>query len=241
MEQYLVRAAGSDTPSPFFGGQSVDEESIRDRVAPYSFGTTREPIEFTIEISPVDKEWTPQRKSEIGRWLIHDEYKEFQTASDMGKIYYAIVTEASEFTLHSNNIGYIPITFRTNSPYAWSPIYIDRFDLSENDGKQIIEIDNLSNINKNYKPKIEIELADYETDVTLRNLSNKGEVFKFEGLFDNEIVSVDNENEIMVSNRALSNPFSKFNGNFLELVYGVNQIEVTGKVIIGIKCQFPIL
>lgn len=240
MDQYIVRVEGGTTPSPFFGGQSISEEFVGDRITPYHFKTTKSPIEFTIEISPVDEEWTPKRRNEVGKWLVHDEYKQFQTTDDMGKMYYAIVTEAPNFTLYGNR-GYIPFTFRTNSPYAWSPVYVDKFNLSNNTTSKIITMDNLSNINKNYRPIVEIELVNEETDVKLKNLSNKGTEFSFSGLVANEIVSINNENEDIVSNRATSNPFSKFNKNWLELVYGENRIEVTGQCIIRTKMQFPIL
>ncbi len=240
MDQYIVRIEGATTPSPFFGGQSISEEFVGDRIKPYHFKTTKDPIEFTIEISPVDEEWTPQRRNEVGRWLIHDTYKPFQTTGDMGKIYYAIATQAPNFTLYGNR-GYVPFTFRTNSPYAWSPEYIDKFDLSDNIDKKIIVLENLSNINKNYKPIIEIELVDGETNIALKNLANKGKEFIFTDLIENEIVSIDNENEDIVSNRANSNPFAKFNKGWLELVYGENRIEVKGKCILRTKMQFPIL
>lgn len=240
MKQYLIRMDSGGIPSPFFGGQDIQEARMKNKIMPYHFGTEKEPIEFTIQISPLDKEWTPQMRNEIGKWLIHEDYKLFQTADDLGKYYYVIATEASEFELY-NNKGFITITFRNNSPYAWSPVYVSDYDLSTNVTTKIIEMDNLSNINKNYRPKIEIQLVDGETNVQLKNLSNGGQIMKFEGLNPNERVSIDNENEVIQSDIPLSNPFLKFNRNFLELVYGTNQIEVTGKCKIWTKMQFPIL
>lgn len=242
MDQYIVRMDSGGVQSPFFGGQDIEEEYVGSRITPYHFGTTKRPIEFTVQISPLDKEWTPQRKSEIGRWLIHDTYKEFQTADDMGKYYYAIVIEAPNFELYSNK-GFIPITFRTSSPYAWSPVYVDSFDISMMSGN-VIELSNLSNINVNYKPTIEIEFSGKEGELsaTLRNLSNGGKEFKLTKRYKSEVVSIDNENEEMVSNRQLSNPFSGFNGDWFELVYGINRIEVLGDVKrVRTKMRFPII
>lgn len=240
MDQYLIRTKGGAVSTPFFGGQSIKEDHMKGRITPYHTGTELDNIEFTIEISPLEKEWTPQRKNEIGKWLIHDTYKPFQTIDDLGKFYYAIVTKMPDFEMYGNQ-GFIPVTFRTNSAFAWSPVYLDEFDLSDNTTTTIIALNNLSNINRNYFPKIEIELVGTEKNVTLRNLSKAGEIFGFTNLLLNETVSVDNENEIIVSNKANSNPFEKFNRNWLELVYGVNNIEVTGKCKIWVKSQFPIL
>ena len=239
MDQYLIRTKGGAVSTPFFGGQSIKEDRMKGKLTPYHFGTELNPIEFTIEICPLEKEWTPQMKNEIGRWLVHDTYKPFQTADDLGKFYYAIVTEMPDFQMYGNH-GYIPITFRTNSAFAWSPTYIDDFDLSTNETTTIIELNNLSNINRNYRPKIEFEVVG-GTDVQIKNLSNGGEIFKFEGLTVGEVISVDNENEVIVSSLFGSNPFSKFNKNWLELVYGTNRLEVSGKIKLFTKSIFPIL
>ena len=240
MGQYLVRMQSGGVSSPFFGGQDIEEDRMKGKLTPYHFGTELNPIEFTIEISPLDEDWTPQKRNEVGRWLIHDTYKPFQTADDLGKYYYCIVTEMPDFELYGNK-GFIPITFRTNSAYAWSSTYISDFDLTNNETTTIIELHNLSNINKNYKPKIQFELVDGETDVQFKNLSNAGQIMKFENLNPLETISIDCENEIVKSSLLMSKPFEKFNKNFLELVYGVNQIEIQGRCKVWVKSQFPIL
>lgn len=237
---YSIRTTSGLVESPFFGGQDSEEEWIGSRITPYDYRTQLKPIEFTIQISPLEKEWTPQMRNAIGRWLIHREYKSFQTADDLGKYYYARCIDAPNFQLASNR-GYLELTFRTNSAFAFSPIYVDEFNLSNNNTSKVIELENLSNINQNYRPIIEIQLVNSETDVTLKNLSNGGKETKFTKLIANETVSIDNQNEIIVSSRATSNPFSKFNGEWVELVYGTNRIEVFGKCIIRTKMQYPIL
>lgn len=253
MNQYLIKMDTGGIASPFFGGQQLQEQRIGSRLLPYHYGTIKEPITFTIEISPLDREWTPQRRYEIGKWLIHDTYKEFQTSDDLGKIYYAVVTEAAGFELFTGK-GFIPFTFRTNSPYAWSRPYIDEFDLTSNTStlyggtkKTIIELENRSNINVNFKPVIEINLIN-DNSVILKNLSNGGKEFRFDEIVpmrpneaSNIILSVDNEREIIISDRNTLNPFATFNRGWLELVYGINRIEVTGKCKIRTKMQFPII
>lgn len=252
MGQYLIRMNSGGVDSPFFGGQSIREEKLKNRLLPYHFGTEKNPLEFTIEISPLEEEWTPERRAEIGQWLIHDTYKPFQTTDDMGKIYYAIATEAPNFELYSNR-GFIPITFRTNSPYAWSTEQNDYFDLTSNIGTEIITMKNLSNINKNYFPKIQIKFATGGGPLKLKNLTNGGKTLEITHGFSGQIISIDNENEIIIPKMPGEMPpgqesfpeddamFEKFNEVWLELVYGDNRIEVTGKCEIWTKMQFPIL
>lgn len=244
--QFLIRTDSGMVASPFFGGQSIEEEQASNKITPYHFGTKKSPLEFTIEISPLDKQWTAARRKELGEWLIHDTYKPFQTTDDLSKFYYAIVTEAPNFELYDNK-GYIPITFRTNSAYAWSPVLVDEHNLTEITEPTIIEMHNSSNIGQNYRPKIEIEMVDGETKVEIKNTSNSGQTMIFDGTpprVDGEtpyVISIDNDNQLVVSNMVGDNAFKNFNRVWLELTYGTNYIEVTGKCRIWTKMQFPIL
>lgn len=241
MDVYIVRMDSGLAKSPFFGGQGIEEKQTHSRITPYHFGTQKEPIQFTIQISPVDKKWTPQLRNKIGRWLIHDVYKPFQTSDDMGKYYYAICTEAPDFEL-ANTLGYLEMVFRTNSAYAWSPVYIEEFNLLDNIAGTIIELENMSNVLKYYYPVVEIKVVEGTSEIKIENLSDGGRLFKFDGLVGNEVISIDNENEIMITaNPIRDNIFSKFNRNWLRLVYGVNRLKVTGSCKLKFKLQFPIL
>lgn len=254
MEQFIVKTGSGGVKVPFFGGQTVQEETVPGRITPYHFGTTKDPLEFTLEISPLDKEWTPKRKSQLAQWLIHDNYKPFQTADDLGKVYYVIATKAPEFELYGNK-GFVEITFRTNSAYAWTKNFIEDYNLSEPDSEvdntSVITINNLSNIGAPFYPKLYVELTGEDLggeenrwksrDLKFKNLSNGGNEMCFKGLELKEGLFIDCENEIVESGKEMSKPFTKFTGQWLELVYGENRIEVTGKCTLRTEMQFPIL
>ena len=234
--------------TPYWGSANINEQTSGKKISPHFYGVDREPISFLLQFVLVDEymqpmEWTPQERFKIAKWLLHDTYKEFQTSDDLGKRYFALAESQTDLHL-INTQGYIEIEFRTNSPYAWSPVYIDNFDLSDNINTQIIEIENKSNVLKHYNPIIEIELIGDATAIQLTNMSNGGKTMKFEGLDSGEIVSIDCENKIIKSSIFGSNPFSKFNVDgkryWMDLVYGVNQIEITGACKVWIKSCFPI-
>lgn len=247
---HLIRMESGMIPSPFFGGLNIEDERVKNKIVPYHYGVSKEPIEFTIQVSPLEREWTPQLRNKVGRWLVQDRYKPFQTADDMGKIYYAICTEAPNFELASNR-GYLELTFKTNSPYVWTIPYIESFNLLNNNTTTIIEIENNSNVLEYFYPKMEISLlqlngsATNTKQVKIKNLSDGGREFILgikNNLVGNEVIGIDCENEIIkTANPIHSNVFSKFNRNWLRLVYGVNRLEVTGKCQLGFKSQFPIL
>jgi len=231
--------------TPYWGGRDIQERIVRNKLRPFHYGISKEPIEFSLELALLDennqpKEWTSQIRYDISKWLLHDDYKPFQTYDDLTKIYYGIFIDKSNLSL-INNQGYMELTFRTNSPYAWSGIEILNFDLSNNTTSQVISLENKSNIVQKYKPKIEIELVNGETSINLINTSNGNKEFQFVDLIADEIVSIDNENELILSDKFGSNPLEKFNEEWLELIQGVNEIEVIGKCKIQVKSQFPIV
>ncbi len=246
MGLYNVRVGHSGfVEVPFVGRADIREKFSSKKIIPSLHNVKREPITFTLQFMLMDnnlqpKEWTSEDRNRIGDWLIHDTYKSFQTSDDLGKYYYVIIEDAEKLYLVSGK-GYLEVTCRTNSPYVWSPTYILPFDLSDNDTETSIIIDNKSNVEKYYYPKIEIESLADNTNVELKNLSNGGKVTKFEGLNNGEIISVDNENRFIKSDLFGSNPFEKFNKEWLELVQGDNEIKVTGKCKMWIKCHFPII
>lgn len=57
---YIIQTYSGFVTSPFFGGQDVTVEINRNRITPYHNSVKKRPIEFTVELSPLDEEWTPQ-------------------------------------------------------------------------------------------------------------------------------------------------------------------------------------
>ncbi|MDD4387579.1 MAG: hypothetical protein PHD15_07525, partial [Clostridia bacterium] len=92
-----------------------------------------------------------------------------------------------------------------------------------------------------YYPEIEFELKDTNTDFKLQNITVGGEILEFQGLQQNEIVYVNNENKQILSNISGSYPITKcVSKQWLRLVYGINNIQITGKCILRTRMQFPL-
>lgn len=246
MNLQIVRMSQNDfIETPFWGGRDIQEKKHRAKLSPYHYGVSTEPIKFKLELALLDEhnqpqQWTPEARLKISKWLLNNDYKPFKTYDDLTKTYYGIFIGESNLQL-INNQGYMELTFRTNSPYAWTDVEVLNFDLSNNATTQTIILENKSNIVKRYRPKVEIELVNGETAVNLKNKSNNNKEFKFTDLLINETISIDNENELILSNKFASNPLAKFNEEWLELTQGENEIEVTGKCKIKVKSQFPIV
>lgn len=251
MDLYIMRIEQTGfMPTPYIGSVNIHESKSRKRIKPYFYGVDREPIEFPpLQLVLMDKygqakNWTSDDRSRIARWLIHDEYKPFQTTDDLGKYYYVLAISDTDLNL-INSQGYMEVVFRTNSPYAFSPIYRDFFDLSNNNTSTIIEIENKSNILKHYNPLIKIKMEG-GTEVEIKNLSSAGKVMKIENLLPNETIEIDCQNRIITSDKMGQNPFAGFVKHegkryWMDLVHGKNRLEISGRFKVEFTMQFPIL
>lgn len=249
---YLIRTNTGMIESPFFGGVTINNIKVANRLTPFSFKGEYNYIEFEIEVSPLEKEWDIDTRRKVGQWLFKDEYKPFIFSDDLSKVYYAKASDAS--TLHTySNKGYLKLKFVTNSPFAWSPVQIEEYDL-KNKSKETIEIFNHSNAVKYYYPKIEIQNTsgetfrvrngkkEYSNKITIKNISNNNQTVVIDGFEGkDERISIDCQNELILSDLYDSKPFQRFNQEWLELVQGRNIIEISGKCKLWTKMQFPIL
>lgn len=244
MGLYVVSIDGGLHRDTIYGGQSIIEGKVGKKPNPYFLRTEKQPIEFEVVFSLLEGKWTPEKRFEIAKWLIHDDYKSFQTVDDLGKFYYTMVINPWELEYAGDDKGYVRVTFRTDAYHAWSPVYFQTFDLRNNLTTTNIILENKSNVCKYYYPKVEFTLDGDSTGITLKNLNDGGREFKFENLNLGETISVNNGSsgvKAIVSDLAGVYRLDNFNKKWLRLVYGQNNIQVTGKCILKIKSQFPIV
>ena len=236
----IIRLRGGMVESPYFSKTTTKKKQSISDYKPYFQGVSNETLSFKITVSPLDKKWTPVFKRKIGKWLSKKNYKEFQTYDDLSKYYYAICTDVGNLNTVDER-GYIELTFETSSPYAYSPVHINNYNLLGNDTYTDIALENNSNIDDYFYPKIEFLLDPTETSFSIENLSDNNRLFEFTGLTGGETVSVDNDRKIIITDIAETYRLANFNKNWLRLLYGENVLRITGKVELQIKMQFPIV
>lgn len=110
---------------PLASSREILEESIKGSTRPYFQGMKKSPLRFSVSFAFEDR-FNTAKIREVARWLTeHDYYQPLYFTNDLGKepekIYYALVID--EPTLIHNGLqhGYITISFRCDSPYAYSP------------------------------------------------------------------------------------------------------------------------
>lgn len=219
----------------FVATKTINEEKVRGNDEPYFYGVEREPISFPLSFW-FDEELSDERKREIARLFDQNFYKELYTIDNPYRRYYAMCVNDSTWIHNGINMGKVTLTFRTNAPYAFSPVYFNNYNLSENtdDGTEITFV---NNGDLDISPVLEIKMLE-DGDLSIINYSNEGKEFKFTGLKANEMLNVDCIKEVIDSN--VGYRYDNFNDNYLSFVRGNNYLNIKGKCLINIKYQLKL-
>lgn len=185
-----------------------------------------EPLEFKITFGSFES-LTREDVRTIHKWLRQNEYKKLQIVQpDMSNVYYNCVMHDSEI----KNFGNIPYAFEytvtCDSQFAWEEERSYKYTVSSDGG---ISHYNDSDIPTYIRPIIKFKSSSSNNTVIIENNSNDGWVTKIDGLGSGEIVTIDNENEFIGTDRR-PNILQNFNYGWLELVPGVNELRITGSI-----------
>lgn len=192
-------------------------------------------LEFTVAFYFQDG-FDRDKIRDTTRWLLQETYQPLVFSEYPDRIFYAVATGSYQLVHNGIKQGYLELAFRCNAPHAYSPIYRSpTFDLSDNDST-VVEFDNKGD--KDVQPIIYIEKVG-QGDIQLKNLSDSGRVMEIVSLVDNEVIKLDCANAELETNMDI-NRHNDFNFNWLNLVYGVNRVEVTGACRLYYICQFKI-
>lgn len=238
----IVSVGDSDTERQFGVNRNVSE--ISGVNIPIFTGFENECPSIPLTIAKLDSynEIIPFKKGEkdeICAWLFQNEYKPFISMDDENKVYYVVFTEGNIYT-NGLEQGYINLTMRLSSPYAYSNVMNDFVRV--NNYKEI-NVFNDNNINSDIVPDIEIEMLGDSNKIEILNKMN-GSKFLLENLEKGEHIRVygDGLMDIVSLNNKNRNLFIKSNKKFLRLRKGRNKIEikVNGMAEVKIIYQYPI-
>lgn len=231
----------------FIGNKNIIEEQIPFRDIPYFYRTEKSPIEFDLKFCLLDKEFTPDILFEMGMIFAKDRYINFSSCDFLGVEFFVITTSISLIT-YGSYTGWLQIHLRTSAPYGFALENIQTFDCTEATSLSpiIFEIFNKSNVQNaygkyEYCPYLLIDMKGTDTSIELKNLSNSGYIFGFDGLTISESLEIDNEMKQIISNTNQPR-LSKMKNNhaWFYLLYGRNLISCNASAIIQMKCRFPV-
>lgn len=118
-------SGGGMSEEPLAASREIHEVSIKGRDQPYFQGTVKDPLRFNVSFA-FKNHWDSQKLREVTRWLTeHDYYQELYFTNDIGRdperIYYALVIDDPTLVHNGLSQGYLNLTFRCDSPYAYAP------------------------------------------------------------------------------------------------------------------------
>lgn len=241
----IIRLGGeTEISTPWIGGKDIIEEKIARKDIPYFYGTSKQPIEFSLKFSILDDVFSPEILLELGKIFGSGKYITFQSSDYMGKIFYVIATSPINPITYGQFKGWFEVTFRNSAPYCFSLPQISTFDLSTITTPTTIEIFNKSNVpdykgDYYYYPEVYIDLKNNNTGITISNLSDDNRQTTLTGCTANDSIYMNGQMK-QISATNTTSIFSKFNKKWFRLSYGLNRIQVNNPCIIQFKCQYPL-
>lgn len=229
----IIKLHSGFSPSPFLANKEIHEERIKGRDKPYFYGTSKSPIQLNIVLSCLDNKWTFEKRREIARWLNTQEYAEFYTANEPFKKYYVQYVGGINLTTQSSMHGYLEVSLRCDSAYAYSPIFQDEYEcLNEETAIEFINHGDCDLL-----PEIWIYKVD-NGDITIKNNSHADiSDFIITELLNDEVLYVNSENQQILTSIEDMYRYDKHNGNYLRLKRGINNLTILGKCKVTVRYQ----
>ena len=239
LDIYAVNVGSGLPSSPFLPSQEILEDYAMNNDTPYYFGVEKNPLELDVTFAKYNGRWTFDERREFARLLDTDDYVEFyyQEKDEPVKVHFVKYTGGVDITTNGERRGYIPVHFRCDSPFSYSQMYTTVNDLSGITVPTIIAITN--NGDDMLYPELWIEKVE-NGSVSIKQLTNGGTECTINNLLDGEIVYIDHEDGSIHSSLSDTYRYGNHNGNYIQLVRGVNNLQVTGKCRLQWKYRYKI-
>lgn len=212
--------------------KSIIEVSTPKNNTPYFQGVKREPKVFSLRFAFLEP-WNDEMIDEIIRWLDKDYYEPLFFSENIDRVFYAMTIETIDQIHNGLKEGYVNLTFRCNSSYSYSHEIISPLYAIENEATVVLE----NHGHVNCLPEISIKKIGNGT-VSIMNSSNRGEITEITNLTDKEEVTIDCLHRQINSNIPNTYRYDDFNDNYLELMYGINHLIVTGSCRLIFKYRY---
>ena len=206
----------------FMANRNIKEIKVRGNDRPYFSEIERDPITIPMTFYFQDS-WDDNKIAQVKQWLNVDYYKPLIFSEQPSKIYYAMPSDSLNIIHNGLKQGYVTLNMRCDSPYSYSPeINSNWFDVSDNN---TFSIDN--NGDCKIYPQINIVKIG-NGNLTIENLNNGNATMKFTNLLDQEELYINCEKEYIETSIPNFYRYDSFNDTYMQLVYGQNNIRVTG-------------
>lgn len=224
---------------PFLAERSILERKIRGNPKPYFQGVEESPLVVNLTFAFTDT-WDEKKIREIARWLRQDYYKPLYFSDNPNRIFYCLYTGSPTLLHNGLKQGMINIQMRCDSPYAYSPTYISpEYDLSNNTIEGTL-IQFINDGDTELYPEISI-IKNGVGDIEFYNQTNGNKYFKLTNIDDNEEIYLNCEKEIIISSLPNIYRYDNFSGEFLKIIYGINNILIKGNCKVKFRWRYRII
>jgi predicted phage tail component-like protein len=218
----------------FLADSQIVEDYVPGNDVPYYIRTERKPIVLPLSIY-FENELTDEEARKVGRWLTQDYYKPLIFDTNPHKIYYAKFIGNPRLLHNGCKQGYATLEMRCNAPHAYSPVYTESFDLSNNTvSGTSIKITN--NGDFSISPIIELEKVE-DGNFSIVHLNAGGKEMKIDSLSNGEKLIIDCETEEIETDIVGVLRYKNSNDVFIDLHRGVNHLKVYGKCKLTFKYE----
>lgn len=167
----------------------------------------------------------------IKQWLFGtSEYQKLQIEEEWySDFYFNCILKPSEDIKFGGEFFGVRCTVECDSPYAYT-FPITRNYVSDNSFSQDFIFDNYSAEIYGLRPLLEFKLTDSGNSFEIKNKTTDRS-FSMTNLHENEIITVDNQNQIITSSMGYNrfgNLSKEKNYGYLSFAHGVNQLEFIG-------------
>ena len=224
-----ISSVESDSSTP---GPDVElmTTKIYRRPKVYLYGVSQKPvIQFPIVFN-TPYELTSEDFSLAAAWLLGKQtFTKLEIIQeDMVGIFFNCFLTAPEIQKTGNIITGLKVLAVCDSPFAWTYPIVTNYPFGSPPSSYALTFDNYSHDSYYLFPKIEFQMAG-AGDLSITNTSDASRLFNFTGLSSGEIITVDNDLEIVTSSLSIAR-LPKFNLNFLRFAPGRNNLLVTGNI-----------
>ncbi|PLR72328.1 phage tail domain-containing protein [Bacillus sp. UMB0728] len=237
MEVRQVNSSAGLYEETFMASKKINEERIRGRDTSFLYSVDYDPLSFPLELY-FDEGMSDEKSYKVARWLNKQYYTPFYTLTNPERIFYCMPVDDISVIHNGIKQGYLKLTMRCNSPYTYSPYMTYEYDLSNNTstGTEI----KLENKGEETYPEIWITTKEIG-DFSIVNKSDSGREMRFSNLQNGESLYIDSDNEEIESDLPLAYRYDNHNGVFFNLQYGVNRLQVYGKIQMKIRYRYKFL
>lgn len=235
----------SHSGGKFASGLTIVEEQLASRWKPIFYGTKLEDkLSFSIvfganpDRADAHKSLDRYELEAIANWLTgHNQYLWLDIEQDdMEYVRYRCIITGLEMIEYGSMPWALKAMVTCDGSYAY--LFPQTFEYEITD-KATLDFYNESGHVGYYMPIV--ELVGCSSDFSIVNHSDNDREFTLTGVEGTaKNFYIDNDLGIITCSDSAINPYEYFNFNFLRLVNGNNDLEITGTCTLRITCEFPI-